>query len=232
MRIASFETAEEAESARREREAAARAAVNPFAGTLTPPADQSSMPEGVLCDWLQDQGIEPPAPHRTTHRRDWVKWWDVGQKHWTEEQRATVWQALDKVQFFRVVQRPKRPVVYAVVRVVWGYNDEWYYPGAEGGQTLTVYRSRKRAEAECRDMNEEAREEWNELFEENPDLGYEPAGLNQFDPEDRLLPGQDPFGPVPKPANDVDEEGDELGTFTADEMPYFEVVELDLEGQP
>ena len=49
-RVASFDTAAEAEAFRRVEEAKARAAVNPFAGTLAPPTDQTTMPEAVLCD--------------------------------------------------------------------------------------------------------------------------------------------------------------------------------------
>ena len=64
-RIASFDTREEAEAYRRERESKARAAVNPFLGTLAPPVEQTSLPEEVLCDWLTDQGIDPPKASKT-----------------------------------------------------------------------------------------------------------------------------------------------------------------------
>src|SRR5689334_5166000 len=74
-RVASFDSAEEAEAFRRVEEAKARAAVNPFAGTDAPPADQTSLPEPVLCDWLQDHGIDPPAADKKTGKRDWAKWW-------------------------------------------------------------------------------------------------------------------------------------------------------------
>ena len=62
------------------------------------------------------------------------------------------------------------------------------------------------------------------------DVGYEPAGANQFELEGRLLPGQDPFGPDPKPAlaGEEDEEGDEIFTFAADEVPFYEVIEVEL----
>src|SRR5262245_11549084 len=73
-RVASFATAEQAESYRREHEEKARDAVNPFAGTLAPPADQTSLPEGVLCDWLTDQGIAPPKAKKNGSR-DWAGWW-------------------------------------------------------------------------------------------------------------------------------------------------------------
>ena len=68
-RVASFATAAEAEAFRRVEEAKARNAVNPFAGTLAPPTDQTSMPEAVLCDWLQDHGIDPPTPDKKSGKR-------------------------------------------------------------------------------------------------------------------------------------------------------------------
>ncbi|HET6573017.1 MAG TPA: hypothetical protein VFG68_05400 [Fimbriiglobus sp.] len=227
-RVASFATVAEAEAFRRAEEAKARAAVNPFAGTLAPPTDQTNMPEGVLCDWLLDHGIDPPPT--TSGRRDWAKWWETASPHWTADQRAAAWEALDKVRFFRVSERPRRPVAYAVVQVVWGYNDEWFYPGAEGGEVQTLYRSRERAEAEVERRNAEAQENWFAIFDGDDNPGYAPAGANQFDLEGRLLPGQDPFGPTPKPTLEEDEEGDEICTFAPDEMPFYEVIEVELEG--
>ena len=61
--------------------------------------------------------------------------------------------------------------------------------------------------------------------------GYEPAGLNQFEVKDRTLPGRDPFDPPPKPARTEDEEGDRIWTFAPDEVPFCEVVEVELEGE-
>jgi hypothetical protein len=231
-RVASFATAAEAEAFRRAEEAKARNAVNPFAGTLAPPTDQTSMPEGVLCDWLLDHGIDPPAADKKSGKRDWAKWWEKQSPRWTDAKRAAVWEPLDRVRFFRVSERPRRPLAYAVVQVVWGYNDEWFYPGAEGGQVQTLYRTRARAEAEAQRRNAEERENWAGVLGSDDSPGYDPAGLNQFELEGRLLPGQDPFGPDPKPARagEEDKEGDELFTFAPDEVPFYEVVEVELEG--
>src|SRR5207248_323709 len=124
--------------------------------------------------------VDPPAPDKKTGKRDWAKWWEKKSPKWTADQRAAAWEALDKVRFFRVSERPRRPVAYAVVKVIWGYNDEWYYPGAEGGEVQTLYRSRARAEAEADRLNAEERENWTEMFRPGG-YGYEPAGLNQFD---------------------------------------------------
>jgi hypothetical protein len=229
-RVASFDTLEAAEAYRREHEARARAAVNPFAGTLAPPAEQTSLPEDVFCDWLTDQGVTPPAKLKKTARRDWSAWWSKNVSKWEPQQLDAVWERLDRVTFFQISERPKLPVVYAVVKVVWGYNDEWYYPGSEGGETQTVYRSREKAEEVAMHQNEDARDEWQTAFQEF-DVGYQPAGLHQFDLEGRLLPGQDPFGP-PVSSSFVDTEGDEWDTLAPSQVAFYEVIELELEGQP
>jgi hypothetical protein len=230
VRVASFDSADEAEAYRREQEARARAVVNPFAGTLAAPIEQTSLPEGVLCDWLEDQGIEPP-PQAKTSRRNWAKWWEKSAKKWSDDQREAIWARLDRVSFYRVVERPRRPVVYAVVRVIWAYNDEWYYPGAEGGETMAAYRSREKAEAAAAEMNEESQEEWTEAIKGGFIEVYEPAGLNQLDLECRLLPGQDPFGPPAAPLEWTGHEEEEKGwTFPPNEVPFYEVGEIELEG--
>lgn len=228
VRVAAFDAFADASAFRWAEETRARAAVNPFAGALGCPAEQSHLPEPLLHDWLLDHGVEPPAP--AAGRRDWAGWWAESAPGWTDAQRAAAWEALDKVRFFRVTERPRRPVGYAVVRVIWGYNDEWFYPGGEGGETQTVYRTLARAEAECREQNEVAREQWTATFADGG--GYEPAGLNQFEMKDRLPPGYDPFGPPPRPAGGgkLMEEGYTLETFAVDEVPFFEVVEVELEG--
>ena len=70
------------------------------------------------------------------------------------------------------------------------------------------------------------------LAPNDPTVLFTPAGMNQFELEGRLLPGQDPFGPDPKPAraDEEDEEGDEIFTFAPDEVPFYEVIEVELEG--
>ena len=49
--------------------------------------------------------------------------------------------------------------------------------------------------------------------------------------EGRLLPGQDPFGPEARPvlAGEPDEDGCEFAAFP-DEAPFYEVIEVELEG--
>jgi hypothetical protein len=185
------------------------------------------MPEVVLRDFLMDHGIDPPAPAGDT-RPDWAAWWAERSPTWDDAQCAAAWQVLDRVRFYRVVKQSSRPTVYAVMQVQWGYNDEWFYPGGEGGVVRHAYRSRKKAELECSRLNARAREEWRGIARQG---GYEPAGDNQFDMQERLFPGQGPFEPKRQPARQDEVDDEQLWTFTADEVPFFEVVEVELEGE-
>ena len=226
-RLRSFDTREEAEAVRFAEEQKARGVVNPFLGTLAPPVDQSDLPEPVLCDWYMDHGFVLPKPDKKGHR-DWAKWWAKESKKWPPERAAVAWEPLNRVRFYRVSERPKVPVGYALVEVNWGYNDEWYYPNAEGGTITTVYRNREKAVKECSLRNAREAESWDGMA---ADIGYEPAGANQFELNGRVLPGRSPFDPEPTPQRtEPDEEGDEVFTFTAREVPFWEVIEIELEG--
>ena len=214
VRVASFDDPQSAEAERRTREAAARERVNPFASGLAP-FEQTSMPPGVFRDWLLDGGIDPPAEFDDPGA--WGRWWEAESPGWTADQRAKVWEALDRVRFFRVEERPARPVAYAVVEVVWGYNDEWYYADGEGGRVMTVYRSRQRAETVCAVENEKARREWADAVSEEPDDEY-----GNFEVGDREE-AADPFADRPRTESYADPR-------KSAEVPFFEVVEVELEG--
>jgi hypothetical protein len=120
-RLRSFKRRANAERDRDQRERAARACVNPF--TCGGPAlhYQTSLDAGRLHDWLLDAGIEPPAANGG--KVDWAGWWQRTHEQLTEAQHDRVWEALDRVRFFEVVERPGRPLGYAVVRINWNYND-------------------------------------------------------------------------------------------------------------
>jgi hypothetical protein len=230
-RVGAFPSAAEAEADARAREEDARRRVNPFHYGATW-AERCHLPEPVFCDFLRDAGIDPPAEPQP----DWASWWQATAATLSEPQRARVWEGLDGVRFFTVAERPRRPVAYAVVEVQWQYNDEWYYPGPEGGQVRRAFRSRQRAEQECARRNAEARVAWRRDLH-LPEPGSEQAAtgpqhdLYPFDMQERLFPGQDPFGPpvLPPRRSPEDEEEDEDGMFAVDEVPFFEVLELELE---
>jgi len=83
-----------------------------YDGEETPTIAQfSSMPEPVLDDWLQDLGLTPPAPERIEPKhgkpftmRDWDAWWEANVAQMTDHQRCKIWEALDRLDFFEIVE--------------------------------------------------------------------------------------------------------------------------------
>jgi hypothetical protein len=254
-RVAAFADFDSAEADRAKRELAARATVNPFrCGTNW--GERSHMPEAVFRDFIKDAGIEPPTiveppttdedgkplsrqarrlkqkePPPPETFRSWDSWWDAVGPTLSAERVARVWEGLDRVRFFSVEERPVRTVAYVVVEISWSYNDEWYYPPAEGGGAHSAYRTRERAEAECARLNHEARERWRDALN-LPEAEDEPEGMPgyeayPFDMEGRLFPGDDPFGPRRTPPARGAE--DQHGKFAVDEVPFYEVIEFELE---
>lgn len=216
-RMASFESADDAAADRTKREQAARQRVNPFqCGTAW--HERTAMPELIFRDYLQDADIAPPD-----ESTPWDKWWEAVVPTLTADLKARVWEGLTGLRFYTVEERPNRPVAYAVVRINWQYNDQWYYPDAEGGTVETLYRTRKRALAEVAERTEEEREYWRG--------GNEDAERFEFDMEGRRFAHQDPFDPSPKPPKrDVGVDPDEnYGHFSTGEVPFFEVIEVELE---
>lgn len=156
VRLGAFDTFDAADGDRRTREAEVRARVNPFkCGTAWHAL--TALPEAVFRDWVRDTGLEPPPAGAPT---DWLAWWDGTQDARTAEQTERVWDGLTRVRFFDVLERPAGEVAFAVVRVMWEYNDAWYEPGAEGGRTVKAFRSRERADAECARLEAEGRRQW------------------------------------------------------------------------
>ena len=221
--VASFATIDEADADRRRREEEVRKRVNPF--SCGPAVNHwTHLDEPRLRDWLMDHGVDPPAPGKDG-KAPWATWWNKTGKKLSAEKRAAVWEALDRVRFFTVAEEPVRPVGYAVIEVNWEYNDEYHSSYDDGGQLVKVYRSRERAEAECARRNEEAREQWD--FAGNGDADpdeFDPdTDLPAFDMRYRLecrrgLMGRGELNP-----------GEGLFASTAG-VPFFEVVEVELEG--
>lgn len=208
--LASFATFEEADADRWAREHRARGWVNPFeCGEAV--HHWTSLDEPRLRDWLMDRGIDPPAPDGTAVWVVWGRWWNEVRGALTDEKRAAVWEALDKVRFYAVDARPVRPVVYAVVKVEWEYNDEWNVSYGDGGPVQAVYRRRASAEEACERRNAAERVNWGEgdAF----DIGY------------RLRDRSDLFA-APPPAGQPNDYGENL--LSVEEAPFFEVVELEL----
>jgi len=151
-RVASFEDRASAEEDCRQREQEARKGANPFAHG-GPLCYQTSLDEGRLGDWVQDAGLTPPEPGA---KGGWRDWWTRIEPTMSDLQRAKVWEALDKVRFFRVVETPKR-VLFVVAAPYWRYNDEYHYTQPDGLTPYTAYRTREEAEADRAENEEFAR---------------------------------------------------------------------------
>lgn len=103
-RILTFADRDIAEAQAREREWGIRRRVNPFVcGPFL--HYQTSFDAARLFDWCLDAGLDPPV--LTNDSRIWADWWSLHQPKMTDIQRATMWEALDRVRFFRVSESPR-----------------------------------------------------------------------------------------------------------------------------
>jgi hypothetical protein len=107
--VKAFTNRDAADDYCRRKEEEARGRHNPYLPNPNPfrfgegLKDQTSLPEGILCDWLLDAGLSPPRA-RKQGGRNWQAWWKAERVRMTSEQRNKVWEALDKVRFYRVVE--------------------------------------------------------------------------------------------------------------------------------
>jgi hypothetical protein len=215
-RLLSHASPEEAEADRAAREKAAREQVNPFRCGGDALHYQTTLDEGRLCDWLLDADVTPPAPKGK--KRNWAGWWEKAKGGLTDYQKERVWQALDRLRFFEVVERPARPVVYLVVKLWWRYNDEWFEVEEEGGtifDTYYAYRDRKKAESHCKDNNEMARDVWSEDLEDEDEPMFEVCDRQQLQ--------KAPFGPPP------DWRRVREGLLKLADTTFWEVVEVEVD---
>jgi hypothetical protein len=169
--LASFDSADRAESERVRLEDNARRRLNPFrCGEDL--SDLTSFPEAVFLDWVQDAGLTPPEAKK--RKRDWAAWWQTVAPRAGADQRAKVWQALDKLRFYHVAERPAVAVGYVVLSAIWHYNDEYNYLNSEGGAVQAVYRTRERALQEASKLSDRGDGAPGDWF---------PSGADPFDPE-------------------------------------------------
>jgi hypothetical protein len=172
IRLASFDTAEQAEAERARREENVRRRLNPFhcGGEL---AELTSYPEAVFLDWIQDAGLTPPEKPKKGGR-DWAGWWAGLSPAPDLAQRLKVWEAMDRVRFYSVAERPAVPVGYVVLNAIWQYNDDYNYLEFEGGAVQAVYRTRERALEAARKVGDNGDGVVGDWF---------PSGIDPFDPE-------------------------------------------------
>jgi hypothetical protein len=140
-RVATFAGADTAEMECQRLEADARAVINPFrCGSSL--SEQTSFDEGRLCDWLLDHGLTPP----TQKRRDWVRWYDKCRTTLDDFQRDRIWEALDLVRFYEVIEGPVRPLVFVALAISWDWTGGEFVTNDEGGKVRQVFRTREEAE--------------------------------------------------------------------------------------
>lgn len=221
--VASFDTFDAADAERVARENACRELVNPFAcgaGFYY----WTHLDEPRFRDWLMDHGVDPPKPKKDG-TADWGGWWKKGHQKLSAEKRHAVWEALDKVRFFTVAEEPVRPVGYAVMSINWEYNDETYDAHPDQGEVIQVFRTRERAEQECEEQNDMARDVWVDALDENDiemmDDGDDNSAM--FDMRARVRHRRGLF------RSQKLKKGE--GVFrTAEHALFYEVVEIPLEG--
>ncbi|HEX3151912.1 MAG TPA: hypothetical protein VHR66_27820 [Gemmataceae bacterium] len=104
-----FDDRASAESAARVQEWDFRRRVNPFHFGGPALHYQTGFDAARLFDWCLDHGLDPPA--LTADSGPWETWWDAHKQGFTASQRAALWEALDRVRFFRVSEtQPARPM--------------------------------------------------------------------------------------------------------------------------
>jgi len=107
--VRSFHDRPSAEATAREMEWDLRRRVNPFLCGAAALHYQTSFDAARLYDWCLDHGLDPPGV--IADSTVWAAWWESHQEGFTPTQRAAVWEVLDRVRFFRVVESgPAEPM--------------------------------------------------------------------------------------------------------------------------
>ena len=159
--VATFANYEGALADCRRREEETRWSANPFRYGNTM-FYRSSLDAPRLHDWLLDHDIEPPV--RTDERDptplEWEEWWSQNIGTLSETERTTVWEAMDKVRFFDVVDEPARTKAYVIVRIQFTCNyDNFVEADPEGGSIQIAFYEKSKADWHCRQRNAESQAE-------------------------------------------------------------------------
>ena len=168
----------------------------------------------LLNDWALDLGLTPPGPEAPSAA--WATWWGREHSSFTAVQRDKMWEALDRLRFYEVIERPERPVVYVAVRINWAYNDQWFVAEAEGGKAEGVFRTREEAEDYCNECNELSRDFWIDNAEE---AGDDEGGA--FDMRDRWKALEGPSAKERARATDE-------GRLRLGDTVFCEVIEVEV----
>ena len=213
-------------------ESAARRAVNPFAefpaypcgspgdsipylGRHRNPYSAIDFGETELVERLRALGAEPPAG--ADGERDWAGWYAAASPRWSAERLATVCELFTKMRFYRVVERPVAPSVFAVLRTRWTYQRPPIpATDVQGGELVALHRTRRAAEADAA-----ARAAEFVLWQ--GETGHDVA----FDMGERQVPGFEFYQLAPQPPRYPGET--EPGAVHARDAVPFEVCEVPCE---
>jgi hypothetical protein len=176
-----------------------------------------------------DRGITPPKANKDGIT-NWAEWWKKSGQKLGAEKRESVWEALDKVRFYVVREEPVRPVGYAVMAINWVYNDEFYDADSEGGRLIKVYRSRERAETECQQLNEKERDAWSFVDELASEIADEYDDDDELEEEFAMFDMQERIRYRRGLARDEKLKKGEGLFRTTTGVPFYEVIEVELEG--
>ena len=161
--VAEFDTHDEAAAYRWAAEQAVRHAINPFRCGLDL-ADLTHFPGFAFRDYLLDDDVKPAKSDSYAQVR-WDVWWEKHSANWSDDRKARIWEALDKVRFHEVTEQPAGETVHVVVEAMAGHLERppyWLWEqrtsrivlqfgGTEGGRPLRAFRWRENAEA-CRQL--------------------------------------------------------------------------------
>lgn len=101
-RVSTYLDRAEAEATCREAEWKIRRRMNPFLIGGPFLQYQTASDAARLFDWCLDAGVEPTSLDGNS--ATWAAWWRISQASFTDLQRAKLWEALDRLRFFRVVE--------------------------------------------------------------------------------------------------------------------------------
>lgn len=116
--VATFAKPDDAHAECAKQLAQARRTLNPFQLGGPNLFYQTSLPAYALHDYLLDHGLTPP-PTATSSNPNYVFWWVKNNRTFTDDERAAVWQACDKLKPFEVVEEDDRNAAWLVVENEW-----------------------------------------------------------------------------------------------------------------
>jgi hypothetical protein len=141
---------------------------------------QTSLPPYALHDYLLDHDITPP-PSATTSNPNYVFWWMKESRTFSDDQRAMVWRACDKLTPFEVIEEDDRQAAWLVVENEWLEQQNGSF--IDEGRTYRVQVAERFAIREARRTLRKAEQVKGQLAAELRCYDSEDDGLLYFDTE-------------------------------------------------